>query len=83
MSTDHHFTIGKQLAQMLGSLWAQTKVGLEVGLDADDRCQIQQQGGLAASTLANEHELCEWQGHLTANGLGSLDVGGAPTWLDD
>jgi hypothetical protein len=81
MSTDHHFTIGKQLAQMLGSLWAQTKLGLEVGLDTKT-LQADAQG--IADTAGvfgdGEYPFCDWNGRLSRHGLGSLDVGGGVKW---
>jgi hypothetical protein len=77
MSTDHHLTIGRQLAQMLGSLWAQAKVGLEVGLDGDDQClDSGSNGRLSLGSSVVHKPLCGWSGNLTSNGLGSLDIGG-------
>ncbi len=83
MNTDLAHTLGQQLTQMLGSLWSQAKLGLEVDLEPDDQYRMHHQGGPAAIATSHEPELCEWQGNLTANGLGSLDVGGAPTWLEE
>ena len=81
MSTDHHFTIGKQLAQMLGSLWAQTKVGLEVGLDPttiqSDAEDITDSAGVFGDS---EYPFSDWNGKLSRHGLGSLDVGGGVKW---
>lgn len=83
MNTDPALTLGQQLAQMLGSLWSQAKLGLEVGLDAETQTREHCAAGCHADHSALDEHLSDWAGRLTSNGLGTLDVGHARVWPRD
>jgi len=79
MNTDPALNLGQQLAQMLGSLWSQAKLGLEVGLESEKPSCRNRFGEADQYNPSSVHSpFCEWSGNLGRNGLGSLDIGGKP-----
>lgn len=77
-------SLGRSLSDLVGSLWAQARVGLEVGLGDDDECPLDDLLPVrSADTLFTDSMHCTWNGSLTSNGLGSLDIGAVHEWDDD
>lgn len=80
----HSFTYA--LSGFLSSMWTQVRAGLAVGLPAEDESRLGAGNEAGACNQPMRHavrSLDDYAGYQTRNGLGSMDIGGGGSRIDE
>ena len=80
----HSFTYA--LSGLLSSMWTQVRAGLAVGLPAEDESRLGAGTEAGACNQLMRHavrSLDDYAGYQTRNGLGSMNIGGGGSRIDE
>jgi hypothetical protein len=85
MRSDFNFSTD-MLFGLLNSMWTQIRAGLVVGLPAEDESRLGAAPGVNSGGPQNRYairSLDDYAGYQTRNGLGSMDIGGSRSRIDE